>query len=107
MRTKLVKRGTTGCTLTRSGEALLTTAERVELELKIGSQRGTSDRVTGTVRVGAPDGIGNYFLAEQLAALAAVHPDLVIQLSALPVRSRCRSARPTSSLPSSRRRKAG
>ncbi|MBN9598280.1 MAG: LysR family transcriptional regulator [Afipia sp.] len=86
MRTKLVKRGTTGCTLTRSGEALLTTAERVESEfLKIGSQLvATSDRVTGTVRVGAPDGIGNYFLAEQLAALAAVHPDLVIQLVPLP-----------------------
>lgn len=86
MKTVLVKRDTTGCTLTRSGEALMATAERVESEfLKVGSQlAATSDRVTGTVRVGAPDGIGNYFLAEQLGALAEVHPELTIQLVPLP-----------------------
>lgn len=86
MKTRLLERDTTGCTLTRSGEALLATAERVESEfLKIGSQlAATSDRVSGTVRVGAPDGIGNYFLAEQLGALAEVHSDLVIQLVPLP-----------------------
>jgi molybdate transport repressor ModE-like protein len=86
MKTTLVKRDTTGCALTRSGEALLATAERVESELlKVGSQlAATSDRVTGTVRVGAPDGIGNYFLAEQLGALAQVHPELIIQLVPLP-----------------------
>jgi len=86
MKTVLVKRDTTGCTLTRSGEALMATAERVESELlKVGSQlAATSDRVTGVVRVGAPDGIGNYFLAEQLGALAEVHPELTIQLVPLP-----------------------
>ena len=86
MKTKLLKRGTTGCTLTRSGEALLGTAERVESEfLKVGSQLvATSEGVSGVVRVGAPDGIGNYFLAEQLGALAAVHPELIIQLVPLP-----------------------
>ncbi|MBY0380449.1 MAG: LysR family transcriptional regulator [Xanthobacteraceae bacterium] len=86
MKTILVKRDTTGCTLTRSGEALMATAERVESELlKVGSQlAATSDRVTGVVRVGAPDGIGNYFLAEQLGALAEVHPELTIQLVPLP-----------------------
>jgi DNA-binding transcriptional LysR family regulator len=86
LKTKLVERRTNGCTLTTSGEALLAAAERAESEfLKVGAElKGVSDAVTGTVRVGAPDGLGNYFLAERLGALAARHPDLVIQLVPLP-----------------------
>lgn len=84
--TRLVDRQTTGSTLTGSGEALLAAAERAESEfLRVGSDlSGTSDAITGTVRVGAPDGLGNYFLAEHLGALAAEHPGLVIQLVPLP-----------------------
>jgi molybdate transport repressor ModE-like protein len=86
LKTRLVDRHTTGCSLTGSGEALLTAAERAESEfLKVGSQlSGTSDAITGTVRVGAPDGLGNYFLADQLGALAALQSELVIQLVPLP-----------------------
>ena len=64
LKTKLVERRTNGCTLTSSGEALLAAAERAESEfLKVGAElKGKSDAVTGTVRVGAPDGLGNYFL---------------------------------------------
>jgi DNA-binding transcriptional LysR family regulator len=36
------------------------------------------------VRVGAPDGLGNYFLADRLGALAANHPGFVIQLVPFP-----------------------
>ncbi|MGY3644882.1 DNA-binding transcriptional LysR family regulator [Bradyrhizobium sp. LM4.3] len=43
-----------------------------------------AEALTGTVRVGAPDGLGNYFLADRLGALAAKHPGLVIQLVPLP-----------------------
>jgi molybdate transport repressor ModE-like protein len=84
--TKLVDRQTNGCTLTAGGEALLEAAERVEAEfLRVGARlAGTSDRITGTVRVGAPDGLGNYFLADELGALADAHTDLVIQLVPLP-----------------------
>ncbi|MGE3876655.1 MAG: substrate-binding domain-containing protein, partial [Parvibaculaceae bacterium] len=39
---------------------------------------------TGAVRVGAPDGLGNYFLSRALGALAAEHPGLTIQLVPLP-----------------------
>ncbi len=86
LRTKLVDRNTLGCSLTGSGQALAAAAERAESEfLKVGSQlKGTSDAITGTVRVGAPDGLGNYFLAEHLGALAARHPELIIQLVPLP-----------------------
>lgn len=83
---KLLERHITGCTLTPAGEALVAAAERAESEfLKVGSSiRGTAEAVSGTVRVGAPDGLGNYFLADRLGQLAARHPGLIIQLVPLP-----------------------
>ncbi|MBI2720293.1 MAG: LysR family transcriptional regulator [Rhizobiales bacterium] len=83
---KLVERQTNGCTLTPAGEALLASAERVESELLQAGAKlsGATAAVSGTVRVGAPDGLGNYFLARRLAALANRHPDLTIQLVPLP-----------------------
>jgi molybdate transport repressor ModE-like protein len=86
MKIKLVERHTTGCVLTGPGEAVFAAAERMESELlTIGSElKGTSDAISGTVRVGTPDGLGNYFLAERLGALAVRHSQLVIQLVPLP-----------------------
>lgn len=83
---RLLDRHTTGCTLTPAGEALVAAAERAESEfLKVGSSIGeTTEALSGTVRVGAPDGLGNYFLAEHLGTLAAQHPGVVIQLVPLP-----------------------
>jgi molybdate transport repressor ModE-like protein len=82
----LLERHTSGCTLTPAGEALVKAAERAESEfLKVGASIGAgAEAITGTVRVGAPDGIGNYFLAERLGELADRHPELVIQLVPLP-----------------------
>ncbi|MBH0236629.1 LysR family transcriptional regulator [Methylobrevis albus] len=86
MKAKLVERHTTGCTLTPAGETLLTAAERAESEfLKAGAAlAGTTAGIDGTVRIGAPDGLGNYFLAAELGKLAARHPDLLVQLVPLP-----------------------
>ena len=86
LKTQLVERRTTGCVLTSAGEALVAAAERAESEfLQVGAHLGrSSEAISGTVRVGAPDGLGNYFLASQLGALAARHPDLLIQLVPLP-----------------------
>jgi len=83
---KLVERQTQGCTLTPAGEALLKSAERVESEvLQVGSEiSGARAEISGTVRIGAPDGLGNYFLARKLGHLANQHPDLTIQLVPLP-----------------------
>src|SRR5438552_5586103 len=57
--TKLVERQTNGCSLTPAGEALLASAERVESELlQAGSKlSGATAAISGTVRVGAPDGL--------------------------------------------------
>ncbi|OSI68654.1 LysR family transcriptional regulator [Bradyrhizobium canariense] len=86
LKVKLLERHTSGCALTAAGEALVAAAERAESEfLKVGSSIGAAaETITGTVRVGAPDGLGNYFLADHLGALAARHPGLVIQLVPLP-----------------------
>src|SRR5687768_13283149 len=64
---KLVERRTNGCSLTAAGEALLITAERAESEfLRVEAQlAGTKEAIGGTVRVGAPDGFGNYFLSRE------------------------------------------
>ncbi len=86
LKTKLVNRATTGSSLTPAGIAFLGAAERAESELlRVGSQLAeASDRLDGTVRVGAPDGLGNYFLANELGAFAAANPGLRIQLEPLP-----------------------
>ena len=82
----MLNRQPTGSSLTSSGVALLAAAERAESELlRVGSQlTSAADKLAGTVRVGAPDGLGNYFLADRLGAFAAANPDLVVQLVALP-----------------------
>ncbi|MFQ5636275.1 MAG: substrate-binding domain-containing protein, partial [Gammaproteobacteria bacterium] len=43
-----------------------------------------SDSLSGTVRIGAPDGLANYLLPEAAAALAADNPALNVQIAALP-----------------------
>ena len=83
---KLVERQTQGCTLTPAGEALVKSAERMESDvLQVAAElSGAGATISGTVRIGAPDGFGNYFLARRLAALANTHRALTIQLVPLP-----------------------
>jgi DNA-binding transcriptional LysR family regulator len=86
LKTKLLDRATTGSSLTSAGIALFAAAERAESELlRVGSElTSASERLFGTVRVGAPDGLGNYFLADRLGSLAMANPGLTIQLVPLP-----------------------
>ena len=83
---KLFERRRDGCRLTPAGERLLAVAERMETEFLAGCEALEREDVafTGTVRVGAPDGVGSYFLAPRLASLAERHPELTIQLVPLP-----------------------
>jgi molybdate transport repressor ModE-like protein len=82
--TKLFERRTTGTVLTPAGEKLLVRAERIESELLQADAASASNTVSGTVRVGAPDGFGTFHLAPSLARLANAHPGLTIQLVPLP-----------------------
>ena len=45
---------------------------------------GQADRLSGTVRIGAPDGVSNYLLIDACDALSRDNPDLQVQVVALP-----------------------
>jgi len=82
----LFDRGPAGSVLTEAGERLLPYAERIETEALNAASALTRDAaaVAGTVRVGAPDGLGTLVLARILGELARDHPDLVVELVPLP-----------------------
>jgi DNA-binding transcriptional LysR family regulator len=86
MGVQLFERRSVGFLLTPEGERLMTDAEAMEsLALRINARLGDpSVGLTGTVRVGTPEGFGTYFLAPRIAKLTAVHPDLEIELVANP-----------------------
>lgn len=86
LKAKLFERSPQGYTLTEPGERLLRHAESMETQaLAVASELGGADlALSGTVRIGAPDGIGTYFLTPELGALAERHPGLTLQLVALP-----------------------
>jgi DNA-binding transcriptional LysR family regulator len=86
LKARLFERSPSGYALTQQGERLLATAEAVEsLTLTAQAEVGGSDlSVAGTVRIGAPEGFGSYFLAPRLARLAELHPELEVELVAIP-----------------------
>jgi DNA-binding transcriptional LysR family regulator len=83
---KLFRRLTTGSELTPAGEKLLAVAERMEADMIAARAElaGGDEAISGTVRIGAPDGFGVAFLASRLGALTALHRDLKIQLVPVP-----------------------
>lgn len=86
LKARLFDRSPQGYALTAHGERLLARAEAMEsLMLAARSEVGEADmRVSGVVRIGAPEGFGSYFLAPRLPQLAEQHPELEIQLVAIP-----------------------
>lgn len=75
-----------GHVLTEAGRQLLVQAERMEdaclhIALGVGSGEGS---LSGSVRIGAPEGYGSFFLAPQLARLTQSHPNLSLDLVAVP-----------------------
>lgn len=84
--TKLLVRRTTGCELTEDGRLLLQSLTRIESEFLMGESRlaGSEASLSGTIRIGAPDGFGVSFLAPLLTRLSSRHPGLVIQLVPVP-----------------------
>lgn len=86
LKARLFDRSPSGYALTVHGERLLPRAEAMEsLMLAAQAEVGEADlTVSGVVRIGAPEGFGSYFLAPRMAKLAERHPDLEIQLVAIP-----------------------
>lgn len=86
LKAKLFERRPQGYALTGHGEQLLAKAESMETEaLAIQSEIGGADMaLSGTVRIGAPDGFGSTFLAPRFASLGKAYPGLELQLIAMP-----------------------
>jgi len=83
---KLLIRRTSGCELTNAGIQLLASLERAESEILNGldGMGGRDAGISGTVRIGAPDGFGVGFLSSRLAELGEAHPNLKIELVPVP-----------------------
>ncbi|WP_417684464.1 LysR family transcriptional regulator [Roseibium sp.] len=86
LETRLFDRSTNGCFLTDSGSRFLESAERMEAEmLAVRADLGSNSvEVSGTVRIGAPDGFGVAYLAPRLAELTRQQPGLTVQLVPVP-----------------------
>jgi len=81
---KLFDRRKTGYLLTEAGQRVADSAETMESTIVANQEQvgGSVARLTGTVRIGAPDGFGTSFLAPRLAPFADRYPDLDLQLVA-------------------------
>lgn len=86
LNTTLFDKSLSGYALTADGERLLLQAERMESTV-IGIQADLAaeqSEVSGSIRIGTPDGFGTRFLAPRIGALARRHPHLDIELVATP-----------------------
>ncbi len=89
LQTQLFLRTEKGCRLTPAGEKLLPFAEQLEstvINLE-GCVSGKDSQLSGAVRIGAPDGLGNTLLAAYLSNFQKKHPSLEIELIAVPMYS--------------------
>jgi DNA-binding transcriptional LysR family regulator len=82
---RLFDRRNEGFLLTAEGERLFHAAEQMEgLMMEVQSDIAGKDlELTGTVKIGAPDGLSVDFLTPRLATFASAHPGLSIELVAL------------------------
>ena len=75
-----------GYALTEDGARLMERAEVAEQAMRL-AQAGVgapTDALSGQIRIGAPDGVANFLLPQICAEIAAAHPELDIQIVALP-----------------------
>jgi len=75
-----------GYALTEAGQRLFAHAETIENGIGLLREEalGQGVRISGTVRIGAPEGFGTAFLTPRLARLVDEHPDLNVELLTLP-----------------------
>ncbi|MEY1555712.1 LysR family transcriptional regulator [Yoonia sp. R2331] len=75
-----------GYALTDTGQRVRAEAEAAEGPLARALEQGAADGpgLSGQVRIGAPDGCANFLLPQVCAALQRDHPDLELQVLALP-----------------------
>ncbi|WP_083098770.1 LysR family transcriptional regulator [Pseudophaeobacter leonis] len=86
LETPLFVKSPQGYALSAPGDRLLVHAEAAEQAMRAGAEAltGPSDTLSGQIRIGAPDGSANYILPQVCAQICEDHPDLDIQIVALP-----------------------
>lgn len=86
LKARLFLRSPQGYQLTDAGQRLLPHAEAAETAMTAAGEDlgGTAGKISGQLRIGAPDGCANYVLPQVCAAISDLHPDLDIQIVALP-----------------------
>ncbi len=85
MNTRLFSRSPQGYDLTDAGARLLVHVDEMEMALRLarGEVQDSQDHLTGTVRIGAPDGSANYLLPQVCAEICDENPGLDVQIVAL------------------------
>jgi DNA-binding transcriptional LysR family regulator len=75
-----------GYALTDLGARMRETAAEAERHLMraLDEGQGTSEQLSGQIRIGAPDGAANFVLPRVVAAIQEDNPDLEVQILALP-----------------------
>ncbi len=83
---KLFDRGPQGYAMTEAGQGLMVFAQAMENQVTAATEEvgGHAGSLSGTVRIGAPDGVSNYLLIEACDALSRDNPELQVQAVALP-----------------------
>jgi DNA-binding transcriptional LysR family regulator len=82
----LFSKGALGYALTDAGGRLMPHAEAAEQAMQGVAEEMTAEAggISGTVRIGAPDGCANYLLPQVCAAISDANPALELQIVALP-----------------------
>ncbi|MCK4862502.1 MAG: LysR family transcriptional regulator [Rhodobacteraceae bacterium] len=83
---RLFTKSPQGYELTDAGQRLMTHASMMEQSLLAAESevKGQSNVLSGSIRVGAPDGSANYLLPQVCAEIVDENPGLEVQLVALP-----------------------
>jgi DNA-binding transcriptional LysR family regulator len=83
---RLFERTADGYLPTEAGRDLVAPAEAMEAQAAAlaGAAAERPGRLTGSVRINAPDGVTNYLLADACAALVRENPELQVQMVAVP-----------------------
>ncbi len=86
MAVRLFARSPQGYALTEEGQRLLAHAIRAEQAVTAAGEevRGDAGRLSGQVRLGAPDGVANFLLPQVTARICDENPGLEVQIVALP-----------------------
>lgn len=86
MAARLFARSAQGYALTEEGQRLLAHAIRAEQAVAAAGEevRGDPGRLSGQVRIGAPDGVANFLLPQVTARICDENPGLEVQIIALP-----------------------